>query len=131
VLDLLEFEHANGTKPVMKNLSRAALLLSAGVIVLAGFTGVSAASPSSGTIVGTAQPCVGPVGVNPHHEVPFVTVSHGSHVVAEKKKLTSPYKFKFTVPAGTYRVAAPGDGTVKARVHKGKTVRVTLHSGCL
>jgi hypothetical protein len=116
----------------MKTFALAVLIVGgAGVIAVAGSSAVSAASPSSGTISGTAQPCVGPVGVNPHHVVPLVTVSHGMRVVAEVKNLTSPYSFSFAVPAGSYTVAAPGDGPTRVRVHKAKTVTVALRSGCL
>jgi hypothetical protein len=115
----------------MRTFCRATLLVAGTVVITAAtLSGCTASTNESSKISGTAEPCIGPYIPNAHYTVRFVSVSEGSRAVAKQKNLTSPYKFSFTVPAGIYRVAAPGDGSVQARVEPGKTVTVALQSGC-
>jgi hypothetical protein len=115
----------------MSTLCRVALVVSGTVVIAAvGLSGCAAASHKSGTISGTVQPCIGPYIPNAHYTVGFVSVSKGFRTVAKQTNLASPYKFSFTVSPGTYRVAAPGNGSVQAHVEQGKTVTVALHSSC-
>jgi len=116
---------------VMSTLRRAALVVSGTVMIAAeGLSGCAAANHKSGTISGTAQPCIGPYIPSAHYTVGYVSMSKGSRTVAKQTNLASPYKFSFTVSPDTFRVAAPGNGSVQARLEQGKTVTVALHSSC-
>ena len=88
---------------------------SAIIILVAGLTGCDGSSHPTGTIVGTAEPCIGPYIQNAHYTVEYVSVSNSGGTVARQSNLTSPYKFAFAVPPGTYqwqprRCARPGPG---------------------
>jgi hypothetical protein len=91
----------------------------------------TAPNSGTGTIAGTAQPCIGPYIPHAHYVVRFVRVSAGTRTVALRKNLTTPFRFTFTVPPGTYKVSAPADGSTDVHVHRGQTARVSLRNTCM
>lgn len=104
------------------------------VLLLALVLGLSACTATdrgTGTLSGTAEPCVGPEIPNAHYVVRFVRVTTNGRTVAMRTNLTRPYRFTFTLPAGTYRVTAPADGSIEVHVIRGQVARVALHNGCL
>ena len=103
------------------------LLLAAMVLALSACT---ASNHGTGTISGTAQPCIGPYIAPARYTVRFVRVSAGTRTVALRKNLTTPFRFTFTVPPGAYQVSAPGDGSTDVHVRRGEVVRVSLRSMC-
>ena len=116
---------------VMDALPRAGLVVcGSAVIVVACLSGCSTSSQNSGTISGTANPCVGLYNPAAHYTIKLVSVVKGTRTVAKQENLASPYRFTFSVPPGTYSVTATGNSPVQARVERGKTVTVALHTGC-
>lgn len=50
--------------------------------------------------------------------------------IVAQQRVAKPYKYRFVVPAGNYRITAPGDYTVIVYVDRGSTARVDLPAGC-
>jgi hypothetical protein len=63
-------------------------------------------------------------------KIALVRVSDGTRTVAQAKQLTTPYRFSFVVPPGTYKVEASGDRSVNVTVIRGRTSSLKLVSGC-
>lgn len=99
-------------------------------VVAAFVSGCTGSNRSTGTISGTAEPCIGPAIPNGHYTVRFVNVTQGSHTVASRRNLTRPYRFTFQLSPGLYRVSAASDGSVRVRVAAGRTTKVALHNSC-
>lgn len=100
------------------------------ILFVLGLSACTASDHSTGIISGRAEPCVGPYIPHAHYIVPFVRVTAGTRIVAMRKSLTKPFRFKFTVPPGTYRVSAATDGSTEVDVVRDQVVSVVLHNSC-
>ncbi|MGO8863274.1 MAG: hypothetical protein ACLQRH_21295 [Acidimicrobiales bacterium] len=100
----------------------AAALCVAGAFAVAGCEGSTTspktASPHLGALLGVAGECSGEPGA-PSHPVQVI-VYRGGRIVVKQTKLGS-FNFKFSLPAGQYRVTTNQSGVVP--------VHVTLQSG--
>lgn len=100
----------------------AAALCVAGAFAIAGCGGSTTspktASPHLGVLLGVAGECSGEPGA-PSHPVQVI-VYRGGRIVVKQTKLGS-FNFKFSLPAGQYRVTTNQSGVVP--------VHVTLQSG--
>ena len=108
----------------------------AAVCVAAAFTIASCgssttptASPHLGVLLGVADQCSGPAG-EPAHPVQVIVYRDG-HVVVKQTKLGS-HRFKFSLPAGQYKVTTNQSYAVpvNVKVQSGQVAHASIFSSC-
>jgi len=113
---------------------RIAPLCVAGACAIAGCGGSTtspkAATPHLGVLSGVAGECSGIPGPPPSHPVQVI-VYRGSRVVYKQTELGS-FNFKFSLPAGDYRVTTNQSYAVPVNVtvQSGRVARASVFSAC-
>lgn len=90
-------------------------------------------SPTNGRLVGTNQPCMGPIEPSPRIRADYtisVRILRRGRVVA-KQNVRRPYRFSFVLEPGRYRAEATGDRPAVVMLHKGRSTTVSLRSPCI
>jgi hypothetical protein len=102
--------------------------------IVVGLTLASAGCSSgntTATVEGTASPCDGPRAI-PSNYVTTVTLQDDiTGTVIAQRRVAKPYQYRFVVPAGQYRLTAPGDFTVVVYIDRGTHAHINLAAGCL
>ena len=95
----------------------------------ASMTSPKAASPRLGVLLGVAGKCTGDPGA-PSHPVQVI-VNRDGRVAFRQTKLGS-FSFKFSLPAGQYKVTTNQSGvvTVNVTVQSGRVAHASMFANC-
>jgi len=113
--------------------SSTALIVTLSALVVAGCSHGTSKHHRTGVVAGTGSPCIGPAGMT-HAWYSRLTVPvtlTGTDGVVRVAKVRDPFRYSFTVPAGSYLVREPGARAIRVHVRVGHTVHVRLIALCL